>query len=99
MGGSLDRCTFGRAAVMAGPGFKTRDNGAAGATRPEPPLASAEALPFLRGDGDMARRLRGPDWSGSPLGPPQGWSQSLRTATAMMLSSLQPMFVAWGPEL
>ncbi|MBV9749254.1 MAG: PAS domain-containing protein, partial [Acetobacteraceae bacterium] len=43
--------------------------------------------------------MRAHDWSGSPVGQPQAWSQPLRTAVAMMLNTLQPMFIAWGPQL
>lgn len=39
------------------------------------------------------------DWAGSPLGPPQGWPQSLQTAVSILLSSRFPMWMAWGPEL
>nr|WP_225953309.1 SpoIIE family protein phosphatase [Kibdelosporangium phytohabitans] len=39
------------------------------------------------------------DWAASPLGPPAGWSQSLRTAVGILLSSRFPMWLAWGPEL
>ncbi len=39
------------------------------------------------------------DWAATPLGPPEGWPQSLKTATSMVLGSTVPMFLAWGPEL
>jgi len=39
------------------------------------------------------------DWSATPLGPVEGWPQSLRTAVSMILGSTVPMFVGWGPEL
>jgi len=54
---------------------------------------------FLLGGGEMGERLRAHDWSASPLGPPERWPQSLRTAVSIMLNSGHPMFVAWGPEL
>ncbi|WP_334164630.1 PAS domain-containing sensor histidine kinase [Phenylobacterium sp.] len=54
---------------------------------------------FLLGGGEMGERLRAHDWSASPLGPPEAWPQSLRTAVSIMLNSGHPMFVAWGPEL
>jgi PAS domain S-box-containing protein len=54
---------------------------------------------FLLGGGEIGRRLRAHDWSRSPLGPPQSWPQSLRTAVSILLNSGHPMFVAWGPEL
>ena len=47
----------------------------------------------------MGARMRGHDWSASPLGDPEGWPQSLRTVVGLMLGSRHPMFVAWGPDL
>ena len=58
-----------------------------------------EDLPFLRGGGELGRLMRGHDWTTSPLGQPASWPQPLRTATAMMLNTQQPMFIAWGPRL
>ena len=54
---------------------------------------------FLEVGGEVAARLRALDWSHSPLGPPAGWPQALRTVVALMLASKFPMFVAWGREL
>jgi len=51
------------------------------------------------GDSQMAARMRGHDWRQSPLGTPDTWSPSLRTATDMMLHSSFPMFIAWGAQL
>src|SRR5690606_18191885 len=42
--------------------------------------------------------FRATDWSATPLGPVEGWPPGLHTLVSMMLASLQPMFVAWGPE-
>lgn len=47
----------------------------------------------------MGERMRAHDWSASPLGSPSTWPQSLRTAVNIMISSKQPMFIAWGPDL
>ncbi|WP_207538932.1 PAS domain S-box protein [Sabulicella rubraurantiaca] len=54
---------------------------------------------YLAGDSEMARRMAALDWSASPLGPPEGWPAAIRTATALMLGSKFPMFLAWGKEL
>jgi PAS domain S-box-containing protein len=62
-------------------------------------MASSEELSFLADGGEMGERMRAYDWSGSPLGPPEGWPQALKTATGILLSSKFPMFLAWGPEL
>ncbi len=47
----------------------------------------------------MSHRCRNFDWASTPLGPVDGWSQSLRTVVTTMLSSCHPMFLWWGPEL
>ena len=56
-------------------------------------------LRFLDAPGEVAALMRGHDWSGSPLGPPQTWPQSLRSVVSLLLRSKFPMFVAWGPSL
>ena len=43
--------------------------------------------------------MRAHDWSQSPLGQPDTWSQSLRAMVSMLLNSKFPMFLAWGEEL
>jgi hypothetical protein len=57
------------------------------------------ALDFLAGGGEMGALMRSVDWNTTPLGPPDRWPQSLRTAISLMLNSRYPMFIAWGPEL
>lgn len=56
-------------------------------------------LGFLAGGGEAGALMRAHDWSGSPLGPPLAWPQSLRTAVSILINSRHPMFVAWGPDL
>ena len=51
------------------------------------------------GDSEMAARCRAFDWSTTPLGPVETWSQSLRTTVGTLLASRHPMFLWWGPEL
>jgi PAS domain S-box-containing protein len=60
---------------------------------------SPEDLSFLAEGGEMGERMRGFDWSCSPLGLPQRWPKALKTATGILLSSKFPMFLAWGPDL
>jgi PAS domain S-box-containing protein len=60
---------------------------------------SAPAPSFLDGGGAVGALIRGQNWSGSPLGPPEAWPQSLRSVVGLLLGSRFPMFVAWGPEL
>jgi PAS domain S-box-containing protein len=50
-------------------------------------------------DGEVGADLALVDWSATPLGPPQGWPQSLQTAVSILLSSRFSMWMAWGPEL
>ena len=63
-----------------------------------PPLAS---FPYelLLSDSETGRLFRATDWSKTPLGPVEGWPQSLRIAVGICLNSRFPMFVWWGPEL
>ena len=48
--------------------------------------------------GEMAERVRAHNWAATPLGAIAQWPQSLATLVALMLSSRQPMFMAWGPQ-
>jgi PAS domain S-box-containing protein len=54
---------------------------------------------FLAGGGEMGALTRAYDWSASPLGKPETWPQSLRTAVRILLNTNHPMFIWWGPEL
>ncbi|MBD3884660.1 PAS domain S-box protein [Phormidium tenue FACHB-886] len=51
------------------------------------------------GGGEMGALMRSVDWSQTALGAVQSWSQSLKTAVRIMLTSRQAMFVWWGEEL
>jgi PAS domain S-box-containing protein len=39
------------------------------------------------------------DWLQTPLGAPEQWPQSLKTAVRILLSSKFSMWMAWGPDL
>ncbi len=54
---------------------------------------------FLAGGGEMGALTRAYDWSATPLGKPETWPQSLRTALRIVLNTNHPMFIWWGPEL
>jgi PAS domain S-box-containing protein len=54
---------------------------------------------FLAGGGEMAELTRAYDWSATPLGKPEAWPQSLRTAVRILLNTNHPMFIWWGPDL
>ena len=47
----------------------------------------------------MGALTRAHDWSATPLGKPESWPQSLRTAVRILLNTNHPMFIWWGPEL
>lgn len=55
-------------------------------------------LDFLWGDGELGARIRDHDWGASSLGPPEGWPETLKMLIGIMLGSVRPMFLAWGPE-
>ena len=54
---------------------------------------------FLDDGGEMGKLMREKDWSLTPLGPPVGWPQSLRTTVNIILNSPFPMFLFWGDTL
>src|SRR3954466_1214688 len=54
---------------------------------------------FLAGGGEMGALTRAYDWTANPLGGPETWPQSLRTAVRILLNTQHPMFIWWGPDL
>ncbi|WP_250527637.1 response regulator [Caballeronia sp. GAWG2-1] len=54
---------------------------------------------FLLGGGEMGALIRAFDWTQTSLGSPEQWPQSLKTAVRIMLTSRQPIWVGWGPDL
>src|ERR1700741_5556777 len=48
--------------------------------------------------GEMAARVAAHDWSGTPLGPRETWSPSLKLIVATMRASQFPMALRWGPQ-
>ncbi|HTB96929.1 MAG TPA: ATP-binding protein [Terracidiphilus sp.] len=60
--------------------------------------AAFHEVVFLRGS-ETGNLVRDFDWSGTPLGDPEGWPQSLRTIVRVMLTSRFAMWMGWGPEL
>jgi signal transduction histidine kinase len=59
---------------------------------------AAGSVEFLSDDSEMARLMRGHDWSQSSLGSPENWPQPLRTAVRLMLSTRHPMYIWWGQD-
>jgi hypothetical protein len=60
---------------------------------------TSDQLFFISGDGEMATLIREHDWAGTPIGPPESWSPSLRTTLGILLNSAFPMFLFWGSDL
>ena len=65
-------------------------------TRDTSPAVPVDAL---FGHSAMGALCRATDWASTPLGPIEGWPQSLRTAAAMVLHQGMPQALCWGPEL
>ena len=49
--------------------------------------------------GRVGRDMAAVDWSQTPLGDPETWPASLRSAVRILLTSKFAMWMAWGPEL
>jgi len=47
----------------------------------------------------MAARIRSYNWSQTPLGPIEVWSETLLATTNLMLHSPFPTILSWGPEM
>ena len=62
-------------------------------------IHKAADLAFLSGGGEMGALIRSHDWAATPLGPPQRWPHSLKTAVRIMLTSRQPIWIGWSAEL
>lgn len=61
--------------------------------------APSGANDVLAGGGAMGAVMRSIDWSQTPLGPPERWSQSLRTTVKILLANRFPLLLWWGPDL
>jgi PAS domain S-box-containing protein len=53
---------------------------------------------FLADGGEMGKLMRSKDWSKTPIGTPDTWSQSLCTMVSVMLNNPFGMYIAWGKE-
>jgi len=62
-------------------------------------MTTTEARDIFVGESEMARIMRDYDWSSTPLGPPDDWPQSLRSAVSILLSSKAEIVLFWGPDL
>ena len=55
-------------------------------------------LAFLRNGGETGALIQNFNWSDTPLGPMEEWSQSLKIALQILLSSRFPMQILWGTD-
>lgn len=46
----------------------------------------------------MGHLMRALDWSKTSMGPVDGWSIHLKNALRILLNSICPMYIGWGPE-
>jgi PAS domain S-box-containing protein len=54
---------------------------------------------LITGNSQMADRIRAFDWSKSPLGRIEEWSETLLATANLMLHSPFPTILSWGPEM
>lgn len=62
-------------------------------------MSLTQTYEFLDGDGVTHDLIRTRDWSRSPLGPIESWSEALRLSVSLCLNSRFPLILWWGPEL
>jgi PAS domain S-box-containing protein len=53
----------------------------------------------LANGGEMGELMRAHNWAATPVGAPENWPHVLRTAVRLVLTTRQPMFIWWGPDL
>ena len=66
-----------------------------------PTLTASASQPTLflpHATGEMADRMRALDWSGTALGAPHTWPDSLLALVEVILAAREPRFMAWGPQ-
>ena len=54
---------------------------------------------LIAGQSEMAARIRAYNWSKTPLGPIEGWSETLLSTVNLMLHSPFPTILSWGREM
>jgi hypothetical protein len=60
---------------------------------------TARANTLITGNSEMAGRIRAFNWSKSPLGPIEAWSETLLATANLMLHSPFPTILSWGPDM
>jgi len=59
----------------------------------------AELNAPIAGPSEMAGRIRAYNWTETPLGPIESWSETLLATVNLMLHSPFPTILSWGPEM
>jgi PAS domain S-box-containing protein len=54
---------------------------------------------LITGQSEMAARIRAFNWSRTPVGPIEDWSETLLATVNLMLHSPFPTILSWGPEM
>ena len=55
--------------------------------------------PVITGHTEMAGRIRAHNWSATPIGPVEDWSETLLANVNLMLHSPFPTVIAWGQQM
>jgi hypothetical protein len=63
------------------------------------PMHESRSYTLITGSSEMAGRIRKHDWSQTPLGPIEEWSETLLATTNLMLHSPFPTILSWGSEM
>ena len=60
---------------------------------------TARSKALVTGDSELAGLIRAHNWSKTPLGPLEEWSETLLAIVNLMLHSPFPTILSWGPEM
>lgn len=63
------------------------------------PVITDRMNTLITGESEMAGRIRAYNWSKTPLGPIDGWSETLLASVNLMLHSPFPTILSWGEEM
>jgi len=62
-------------------------------------IPAPQAHTLIAGHSEMADRIRAFNWAATPLGPIEGWSETLLATVNLMLHSPFPTILSWGSEM
>jgi len=65
----------------------------------EAELTAPRINTLITGHSEMAARIRAYNWSKTPLGPIEEWSETLLATVNLVLHSPFPTILSWGPEM